>query len=476
MHGLGIVVGITIAYVVGTTLIGMWSVKYVKDTTTFMTAKNMLGPWIIGVLLMSEFVGPGTFIGVAESAFSKGIFSGLAHISLSLAFLLYAFFMAPKYNAAGEYTISGILQKKYGQGTRWIVSLVMIYALLAVNVTNFTGGSVTIATMLNIDVKTASLILASLIAAIVASGGLRGIGISNLFHIVVKYIALVALAVTAWMLLKADPAALARIPATHYSIKGTGYSLPVVWALGNIGAVFSTQYVVQSISSLRDQKEAFKASLIASVTIIPTGIFAAYAGFASRGLFPTIKGVTAVAVLMKSMTPVWAGIVSAGVIASAFVALSACILGATALFIKDFYVPLVKPNDRQTMIATRVAAIVITFIQLPFVWYVPALLSTLFFSRGLRASIGVLAVFLFYLPKIGSGRGVVGGLLCTIVGTTIWYALGNPFGIDNLYIAICMPALGMFIDHFIIKMTGKPVLGPAAEALAAGAPEKQVKP
>jgi SSS family solute:Na+ symporter len=207
-----------------------------------------------------------------------------------------------------------------------------------------------------------------------------------------------------------------------------------------------------------------------------TGIFAAYAGFAASGLFPNIKPVTAVPVLMKTMTPVWAGIVSAGIIASAFVALSACILGATALFIKDFYVPLVKPTDRQTMVATRVAAIVITFVQLPFVWYVPALLSTLFFSRGLRASIGVLAIFLFYLPKIGSGRGVVGGLICTIVGTTIWYALGNPFGIDNLYIAICTPALGMFIDHFITKLTGKPVLGPAATALVAGAPEKQVKP
>jgi SSS family solute:Na+ symporter len=449
-------------YIVGTTLIGMWSVKYVKDTTTFMTAKHMLGPWIIGLLLMSEFVGPGTFIGVAESAYSRGIFSSLAHISLTIAFFSYAFLLAPKYNAAGEYTISGILQKRYGGGTRWLVSLVMIYALMAVNVTNFTGGSVTIATLLNLDVKGASLILASLIAAVVAMGGLRGIGISNLFHIVVKYVALVVLAFTAWKLLHSTPGALARIPVTHYSIEGTGYSLPVVWALGNIGAVFSTQYVVQSISSLKNQKEAVRASLIASIAIIPTGIFAAYAGFAARGIFPNIKAVTAVPVLMKSMTPIWAGIVSAGVIASAIVALSACILGATALFIKDFYVPLLKPTERHTIVATRIAAIVITFIQLPFVWYVPALLSTLFFSRGLRASIGVLALFLFYLPKIGSGRGVVGGLLCTIIGTTIWYALGNPFGIDNLYIAIAMPALGMFVDHFVTKLTARRALGHTA--------------
>jgi SSS family solute:Na+ symporter len=63
---------------------------------------------------------------------------------------------------------------------------------------------------------------------------------------------------------------------------------------------------------------------------------------------------------------------------------------------------------------------------------------------------------------------VVGGLICTIIGTTIWYALGNPFGIDNLYIAICMPALGMFVDHFFIKMKGNPMLSPPPAALTGG--------
>jgi len=35
------------------------------------------------------------------------------------------------------------------------------------------------------------------------------------------------------------------------------------------------------------------------------------------------------------------------------------------------------------------------------------------------------------------------------VVTSIWYLLGDPFGINNMYIALLTPALIMAIDHMI---------------------------
>ncbi len=48
MGDLGIIFGLTIGYIVITTLVGVWSAKYAKDTTSFMTAKNLMGPFIVG--------------------------------------------------------------------------------------------------------------------------------------------------------------------------------------------------------------------------------------------------------------------------------------------------------------------------------------------------------------------------------------------------------------------------------------------
>jgi len=68
-----IVFGCTVVYIIATTLVGMWSVRQTKDTASFMTAKHQLGAWVVGILLMSEFIGPGSTVGTAQGAFEKGL-------------------------------------------------------------------------------------------------------------------------------------------------------------------------------------------------------------------------------------------------------------------------------------------------------------------------------------------------------------------------------------------------------------------
>jgi SSS family solute:Na+ symporter len=64
---------IIILYIVGTTIAGSMSVKYTKNTAIFMSAKNLMGPWVVGILLMSEFVATGATLGSAEEAHKSGI-------------------------------------------------------------------------------------------------------------------------------------------------------------------------------------------------------------------------------------------------------------------------------------------------------------------------------------------------------------------------------------------------------------------
>jgi len=73
LHGLGIIFAISLAYIVMTTVLGMLSARYSKDSTSFLTAKNMMGPLVVGVLIMSEFIGTAATLGTAQTAFAKGI-------------------------------------------------------------------------------------------------------------------------------------------------------------------------------------------------------------------------------------------------------------------------------------------------------------------------------------------------------------------------------------------------------------------
>jgi SSS family solute:Na+ symporter len=52
----------------------------------------------------------------------------------------------------------------------------------------------------------------------------------------------------------------------------------------------------------------------------------------------------------------------------------------------------------------------------------------------------------FYLPFFSSNRGATLGLLGAAVSTTAWYLAGDPFGIDNMYVALVTPPVIIFLE------------------------------
>ena len=431
-----IIVGL---YVAVTTLVGAWSAKYTKDTSSFMSAKNLMGPVVVGILLMSEFIATGSTLGTAETAYLKGISSSWNVISLGIAFILYGIFMAPKFQVSGAYTISGALAKRYGAGTRMVVSLIMVYALVVVDVAAFTGGGVIFATILGISIQAGVWIIGVASILNVTLGGIRGVGFANLIHMFFKFVSLITISIFGWLLLRQHPEMVARIPAALYSPTGVGIKTLVSWTFANIGAIFATQYVIQCISSLTSEREARKASFIAASFIIPAGLLSAYIGVAARGIFPGIKPVMAFPMFLNAM-PAWlGGIATMGIVAVTFVTILACQIGTTALVMSDFVIPLLRPRESTRLRTTRLVSILTGLVPIPFALFVPGLLKTIFFARGLRTTIAMVAVFMFYLPRVGSGKGAMMGLIGSVIGTSIWFALGDPW-FDNVYLAMFIPA------------------------------------
>jgi SSS family solute:Na+ symporter len=442
LQGLGIIFAISLAYIVITTGLGMLSAKYSKDSTSFLTAKNMMGPMVVGVLIMSEFIGTAATLGTAQAAFGKGISAAWNLVGMGIGFFLYAFLIAPKLNGLKEYTISGAVGQKYGSSTRMVVSAIMVYALTVVNVSTYTGGAAMLSVLLGISIRDCVFIVGAATILNVAFGGLRGVGISNLIHMSFKYIGLIIVSLVAWKLLKATPTALGSLPPRYFSLTGIGVPTIVAWTIANIGAVFSTQYVIQCIASLNDEKEARKAGLVASACIVPIGFFAAFIGIAARSLYPKINSVYALPVFLKSMSPWSAGVVTASIVAATLVTISACQLGATALLMKDFVIPLMKPAEKNKLIFTRILSILIGLLPIPF-------------ARALRTTVSVMVVFMFYLPTLGDNRSAFWGLIFGSAAVVCWFFLGNPWGIDNIYVGVAVPAVIMLGQSVFGKRGGK---------------------
>lgn len=424
-----------------------------KSSSEFNNAAKSLPAIVVGVLMMSEFIGTKSTIGTAESAFTHGIASSWSLLAGSIGFFLFAFFLVSRFYNTGHYTISGIVREKFGTSTKVVVSIIMIVSLLVVNLGNYLSGAAAISSILGIPIMACAIITMIISTIYFTFGGMKGVAWITLLHSAFKYAGILLTAFIALYLSGGLKPMQMALPEHYFTWDGTiGTSKIIAWIIGTMGAIFSTQFIIQAITSTKDAKAAKRATIYAGLLFLPLGLAVAIIGVCARYLYPDIDPIYAFPVFMQHMNPILSAIVATSLVASIFVGVSTVALSTTTLLMDDFVLPKmqeVTPEKRMKM--TRIIAVIVGIIPLIGVAFAPELLSLSFFTRALRAAIAVVAGMGFFLPLYSSNRGATLGLSLSAIATTVWYLLGDPYGIDNMYIAVVTPMIVMFIDRFIGK-------------------------
>jgi solute:Na+ symporter, SSS family len=450
-----LIVAMIAAYIVFTS----WLTIKLRSKTSdqFMTGARAMPAAVVGVLMMSEFVGAKSTVGTAQEAFQSGIAAAWAVLGASIGFLLFGFLMVKKLYNSGEYTISAAIAQKYGKSTMLTVSVIMIYALLLVNVGNYVSGAAAIATALHVSLPVAMCIIAVVSTFYYVFGGLKGVAWVTILHSAIKVVGILVIFGVAMSLTGGIAPIQAKLPAYYFTWDGKiGFTTIFAWTFGTVGAIFSTQFIVQAIASTPSADQARRAAFYAAAFCLPLGFLLALIGVAARFLYPDMKSLYALPVFLEKMPPLASAFVTTSLVASIFVSVCTVALAIASLVVRDFYVPYWKPTAERELKMTRLFSVLIGIVPLVFVFLVPEILKLSFFTRALRLSITIVAMIGFYLPLFASNRGATAGLIGAAVSTTIWYALGNPFGIDNMYVAALTPLLVMIVEKFTIGRSPAP--------------------
>lgn len=443
-----IIVSIVIAYILFTT----WLTYRLRSKSAgdFMEGSRAMPAFIVGVMLMSEYIGAKSTIGTAQAAFEGGFAASWSVIGAAIGFPIFGLLLVKRIYNTGKITISGAIAEKYGTSTKNIISLIMIYALLLVNVGNYVSGAAAISTVLKVNLPVAAFITAIVSTFYFAFGGMKGMAWVTLLHSAIKYFGILVILGVALHMTGGIGPMVEEMPSFYWTWDGNiGASTIFAWLIGTIGSIFCTQFVIQAISSTKDAASAKRATWVAFMFCLPIAIAIAIIGVAAKYLHPDINSLYALPVFLQDMSPWLAGIVTTSLVASIFVSVSTVALAIASLIVKDFYVPYRNPTPEREFKMTRWLSLVIGFAPLIFVLFVPEVLKLSFFTRAIRLSISVVAVIAFYLPFFKSARGANAGLIGACVVTSIWYLMGDPFGINNMYIALITPAVIMLIDRMI---------------------------
>jgi solute:Na+ symporter, SSS family len=459
MHANYVAIGTVVLYIIGLSVITsilQRSVRTAKTFTSGTTGHTGVPAVLVGLMLMSEFIGTSASVGTAQEAYKVGISASWNILALAAGFVFYGFFLAQRYKSSGHNTISAILDEVYGRNTKLATSLVMVFALEIVAVAIYAGGGTILSALLGVD-RTSAIVVCGFVSVLyVFAGGMKSVVYTNVVHSIMKYLGILLALYFGISKVGGFQELHAKLPPELFSWTHVGWEQIFAWFIAGMGATFSTQYVIQAINTVDDPKSAKIASFSTALFLVPFGIITALVGMCSLALFPKIKSIDAFAALVQQMDGVTAGIVCAGLAASLFGSIAAFAVATATLLYKDFYVGLARaePSEKSSLTFVRVATVAMGLLPILLAIYTPNILSMTFLGKALRASLSVLVLLVFFAPWFGTKLGAFASILASLVATVVWFALGNPFGIDNAYIALLVPLVAMGVSE-IVKRAGK---------------------
>ncbi|ACB26682.1 SSS family solute:Na+ symporter [Methylobacterium sp. PvP062] len=435
-----IVLSLTLAYMAAMGLISFSVRRHARSAGSFTSGGTRYPAFLIGFLLMSEFIGTATSVGTTQTAYRVGVSAAWNVLALAVGFVLYAILLAPRFKELGENTISGALAKAYGRPTKLATSVIMIFALQIVAVSTYAGGGTILAGLLNVD-RTSAIVITGIVATLYVSvGGMRSVIYTNVLHAVVKYLGILAAVAFGLSQVGGFDNLRAHVPEAMFAVDTVGWSQIFAWMVAGIGAVFSTQYVIQAINTVQDGRTARQASFYCAFLLVPFGIGAALVGVCAAALLPGIPAIQALPGLIARMDDLLAAIVVAGLAGSLFGTISALSIGAATLLFKDFYHPRRRSEDGTSSLRfVRSMTVLVGLIPIPLAIFAPDILKVTFLAKSLRATLAVLVIFAFYAPRFGTPRAAVVSILVSLVLTIGWFLAGDPGGIDNAYVALVIP-------------------------------------
>jgi solute:Na+ symporter, SSS family len=460
MSSTSIVLLVVVGYMVVLAGISFVVRRSSRTAEGFASGGRVFPAVLIGFLLMSEFIGTSATLGTAQEAYEVGVSAAWNVIALAIGFVLFSLFVAKKYKALGENTISGALATTYGEGVRTATSLVMTCALLIVAVAIYASGGAMLSSLLDIDRDWAIVVVGVLATVYVVIGGLRSVVYTNVLHAVMKLTAVGVLAVIGMHRVGGIDDLRAALPAESFSVVGVGWAQIFAWLIAGVGAIFATQYVVQAVTTVRDPGRAQRAGFYSAMMLVPFGILAAVVGMASAVLYPGIESIDALPTLAVDIHPLLTALVMCGLVGAILGSIAALIIGSATLLLKDFYRPWFNRDgdDRKDVVFLRIATFGAGVVPIALALFARDVLAVTFLAKSLRAALAVLIILMFYKPRYGSSRAAVVSIVVALVATSGWFLAGDPFGIDNAYIAVACPVVIMTLAHVLGRRSRAPLV------------------
>lgn len=260
-----IVTAVVVIYLLVMLLIGYLSSKKIESNTDFVVAGRRLGPFLMAGTLAATEIGGGSSLGVVQQGMeSHGLSAAWYIITMGFAFVILTF-LAPKFRAAMVKTVPEYFRRRYGKPSGIITSLIMFVPLIGLTAGQFIASSVILSTMLNLNYKTAVLIVGVVVTIYAIMGGLWSVTLTDFVQVFLIVIGMIIALPFGMNLAGGWDNVVANVPAETFDMF-KGYNVMDVISLTIMYVATFTvgQEAVSRYYAARDGKAARQGSVLAA--------------------------------------------------------------------------------------------------------------------------------------------------------------------------------------------------------------------
>jgi SSS family solute:Na+ symporter len=344
-------VAIVMLYLVGMIAFGFWGKTRATTESDFLVAGRRLGPGLYSGTMAAIVLGGASTIGGVGLGYEYGLSGMWLVVSIGVGILLLSLLFAGRIQRLGVYTVSQMLELRYGPGSRVLSGVVMWGYTLMLSVTSTIAYATIFSVLLDMPKVVAILLGGSVVIIYSVLGGMWSITLTDFVQFIIKTVGIffILLPVTLIEVGGFDDLT-AGLPDSATSLTTIGGSTIVTYFVIYTFGLLIGQDIWQRVFTARTPSVARWAGFGAGVYCLAYAVAGALIGMSAKVLLPDLasRDDAYAAVVEQTLHPVLAGLVLAAALAAVMSTSSGALIATATVARQDIVQQLLHPGQPDT--------------------------------------------------------------------------------------------------------------------------------
>jgi solute:Na+ symporter, SSS family len=327
-------VAIVVAYLVAMIAFGFWGKRRATTESDFLVAGRRLGPLLYAGTLSALVLGGASTIGGVGLGYEYGLSGMWLVVAIGTGVLLLSLLFAGRIQRLRVYTVSQMLELRYGPGSSVLSGVVMFGYTLMLTVTSTIAYATIFAALLDLP-RVPSILVGGLVVVIYSAlGGMWSITLTDFVQFLIQTVGIFLILLPVVLVEAGGFAALPPEALSPTTIGGdTILTYFVIYTFG----LLIGQDIWQRVFTARSPGVARWAGAAAGVYCLLYGVAGALVGMGASVLVPGLeeRSDAFTAVVGATMPPVLAGLVLAAALAAVMSTASGSLIATATVFGQD---------------------------------------------------------------------------------------------------------------------------------------------